>query len=57
MKPAIQVEGLSKEYRLGSARGAGYRTLREAIASGLRFPRARGPAAQPTESCWAFRDV
>jgi lipopolysaccharide transport system ATP-binding protein len=32
MKPAIRVDNLSKLYRLG-ARGAGYRTLREAIAN------------------------
>lgn len=57
MKPAIQVEGLSKVYRLGSHRGAGYRTLREAIVSGLRFPRHRAAAPTDVDSFWALKDV
>jgi lipopolysaccharide transport system ATP-binding protein len=55
MKPAIQIEGLSKEYRLGAAHGVGYRTLRETISSGLRF--GRGRAAEPDETFWALKDV
>lgn len=55
MKPAIQVDGLSKRYRLGAAGGAGYRTLREAIVSGLRV--RRRSAAPPAGEFWALRDV
>lgn len=55
MKPAIQVEGLSKEYRLGNHRGAAYRTLREAIVSGLRTPRRS--AVPDDASFWALNDV
>jgi lipopolysaccharide transport system ATP-binding protein len=63
MKPAIRVEGLSKQYRIGARRTGSYRTLREAIlqAGANSWQRvkalARGtPAAEPP-SVWALRDV
>ena len=31
MKPAIRVDNLSKRYRLGTSKSAGYRTLRDTI--------------------------
>jgi lipopolysaccharide transport system ATP-binding protein len=57
MKPAIRVEGLSKQYRLGQ-RKTGYRTLRESIMSGLSGL-TRGKASEPRkdESFWALKDV
>jgi lipopolysaccharide transport system ATP-binding protein len=66
MKPAIQVERLSKQYRLGSGGPAGYRTLRESIMAGVRAPLSRlrrSRAARSRESTpaedefWALKDV
>jgi lipopolysaccharide transport system ATP-binding protein len=65
MRPAIHVEQLSKQYRLGAGPRGGYRTLREAIVEGVRGPwsrlrRGRAAAAAPAESrdtLWALRDV
>jgi lipopolysaccharide transport system ATP-binding protein len=65
MKPAIEVEHLSKRFRLGLRRGIGHRTLRESIMDGLRAPLDRlRPSASPTASgqndrgdFWALRDV
>ena len=66
MKPAIRVENLSKEYRLGAAQGAGYRTLRESLSGAARgaWGRVRrfSPAAdaRPTAEAdrfWALDDV
>src|SRR5262249_53060170 len=69
MKPAIRVEHLSKEYRIGARQDRGYRTLREALvdlaaspwerlkgALGRRTPRGGRPTAAP-ETHWALRDV
>jgi hypothetical protein len=53
-KPAIQVEGLSKQYLLGGGALGGH-TLREMLAestsnllSRIRVPRSRGPELGPT---------
>ncbi len=63
---AIQVEGLSKRYRIGACR-QGYSTLRETLSGlgGAVFRRLRaaprrshaGDAAQPDSTVWALRDV
>ncbi len=69
MKPAIQVERLSKEYRIGSEPKGSYRTLRETwtnavsgswgrlrrLARGARRPESEGRAA--SRSHWALKDV
>jgi lipopolysaccharide transport system ATP-binding protein len=56
---AVQVEGISKEYRLG-ARGPGYGRLTESLSAGVRgiFKTQRGErkAAEPTH-LWALKDV
>jgi lipopolysaccharide transport system ATP-binding protein len=64
MKPAIRIEGLSKEYRIGAHRGEDYQTLREsimeAVKGGLRCLTRRGrkPAGEADErSFWALKDV
>lgn len=68
MKPVIQIDRLSKEYRIGTHRQASYRTLRDTIREGLASPRAwlrskgRGAAAEPAEEpdrgrFWALKDV
>jgi lipopolysaccharide transport system ATP-binding protein len=64
MKPAIQVEQLSKSYRIG-ARQAEYRTLRESLMEGLAAPWRRlfgrgaavGSRSAATEEIWALKDV
>jgi ABC-type polysaccharide/polyol phosphate transport system ATPase subunit len=67
MKPAIRVADLSKQYRLGTAQAASYRTLRESL-SGVaarawqRFhAKARtspeAPAGRKPDTLWALRDV
>jgi lipopolysaccharide transport system ATP-binding protein len=54
---AIQVESLSKQYRLGE--GTGSSLLRDTLAGWIRAPfRRRIPAAPPSsEVLWALRDV
>ena len=60
MRPAIRVEGLSKQYRVGQPMGR-YRTMREALVSAALAPlhalrRAwREPPA--SEQVWALKDV
>src|SRR5687767_3151762 len=58
MKAAINVENLSKLYRLGAGPGDGYRTLRETIAGAVTavWRRSPRPAAR-SGSVWALRDV
>ena len=57
MRPIIQVEGISKRYRLGRRQEA-YDTLRDAVASAVRAPlaRVRGRGHVP-ETIWALTDV
>jgi lipopolysaccharide transport system ATP-binding protein len=68
MKPAIRVENLSKQYRLGSRQAGGYRTLRESLVDAAQVPWARlrqlagrNRASATTEaapdSFWALKDV
>src|SRR5438132_13317639 len=68
MKPIIQIDKLSKEYRIGRQRKASYGTLRETIRDGLARPyawlraKARGRANDPVEApdrgrFWALKDV
>lgn len=66
MKPAITVDGISKQFRLGTVRPNGYRTLRESITDGVRsgWARARGRARRPAAAAgppdgefWALKDV
>ncbi|GAB4464087.1 MAG: hypothetical protein Kow00120_30250 [Anaerolineae bacterium] len=62
---AIRVEGLGKQYRIGS-RPAGYRTLRDTLADSFAAPFRRAGrllrgqadgAAGLTETIWALKDV
>ncbi|HEX7010184.1 MAG TPA: ABC transporter ATP-binding protein [Phycisphaeraceae bacterium] len=59
-QPAIQVENLSKQYRLGQA-GSLDRTLRDALAAGLTRWRGqaapRAPRVPQAQAFWALRDV
>ncbi len=69
MKPAIDVQNLSKLYRLGSGQNTGYRTMREAITDFLAVPlhsfqrrsRRIESAAKASgcgsESIWALDDI
>lgn len=59
MKPVIQVEGISKQFRLGTRREQ-YRTLRESIAGGVRgaWGKVRGGSrANDDGDFWALKDV
>ena len=58
MKPIIEVEGLSKQYRIGANR-ATYVTLRETLAGAIASPfRRLGGTAGPSEqTIWALKDV
>ena len=65
MHPAIRVESLSKQYRVGASRG-GYRTLRESLTDAaspralwrrLRRRRAEPDAAGAGNTVWALKDV
>ena len=67
MQPAIRVENVSKQFRLGTRQAGGYRTLRETIIDTARAPLARlrrrgGPPAErrpaeDTDALWALKDV
>lgn len=60
MKPAICVENLSKQYRLGTGPSAGYRTLRETLADAVRAPwrHLRSPSlSRPGNVHWALKDI
>ena len=50
MQPAITVDGLSKQYRIG-AREEAQRTLREAIVETVAMPWRR---LRPGRSCWNY---
>ena len=55
---AIQIKGLSKQYRIGEAR-AGYKTIRETIIGALKSPfrRAKSNASNGEGKFWALKDV
>jgi lipopolysaccharide transport system ATP-binding protein len=60
MKPAIRVSGLSKEYRVGLRKAAGYRTLRETLTEAVAAPfrRLRGRSEpKPAGIFYALKDV
>ena len=65
MQPAVRVNGLSKQYRLGSQSSDGYPTLRDVIASAASAPlrairRLAGQEAEapkPARHFWALKDV
>jgi lipopolysaccharide transport system ATP-binding protein len=62
MTTAIQIDGLSKRYRIDRAGRGGaysYRTLRDSLASLACLPlrRWRGPPGGSAEDFWALRDV
>jgi lipopolysaccharide transport system ATP-binding protein len=65
MKSAIQVEGISKLFRLGAQRGEKYQTLRESIMAGIRAPLDRLRyltttdinASRSNNLFWALKDV
>jgi len=58
MKPIIQVENISKQYRIG-AREAAYSTFRESLTEAMKTPFKRfsrnGRAEE--ETIWALKDV
>jgi lipopolysaccharide transport system ATP-binding protein len=57
MKPAIHVDRIAKQFRLGS-RSTGYDTLRETIAGGIQSLFARRAPAGPGDTAfWALSDV
>jgi lipopolysaccharide transport system ATP-binding protein len=55
MNDAIRVEDLGKRYRIGGM-PSGYRTLRDALASGLRRLSRREPPL-PKDTIWALRHI
>ena len=57
-EPVIQVEGLSKSYRIRHQAAPGHTTLREALMTAVRAPfrRAMSPPAT-VEQFWALSDV
>jgi lipopolysaccharide transport system ATP-binding protein len=59
MRPAIRVENLSKQYRIGARRRGGYRTLRESIMDAVTAPwrRLRGQSEETAGEHWALQDV
>jgi lipopolysaccharide transport system ATP-binding protein len=69
MKPAIRVENLSKQYRLGVLHTRGYRTLRESLVDAARAPwwrlraltcrdKSRVAGADGAADCfWALKDI
>jgi homopolymeric O-antigen transport system ATP-binding protein len=58
MNPIIRVEGLSKQYRLGT-RESSYDTLRESLVEAVRTPfrRLRGNNGTNREMIWALRNL
>jgi lipopolysaccharide transport system ATP-binding protein len=60
VRPIIEVEGLSKQYRVGAARAAySYETLRDVLAGAFSAPvrRLAGRGAAPEQTFWALRGV
>jgi lipopolysaccharide transport system ATP-binding protein len=62
-RPAIVIEGLGKEYRLGQ-RGKHFPSFREAVANALRSPfkprgadKAKTEVEEQDETFWALKDV
>ncbi|HYV35956.1 MAG TPA: ABC transporter ATP-binding protein [Gemmataceae bacterium] len=64
MQPAVRVENLSKQYRIGARQADGYRTLRETLVAAARAPwnrlrsLGRGDSDHASQdSFWALKDV
>ncbi|HEV2765498.1 MAG TPA: ABC transporter ATP-binding protein [Pyrinomonadaceae bacterium] len=59
MEPIIQVEGLSKLYRIGAQDAPAYSTLREALVGAVGAPlrRLRGNGGAREETVWALKGV
>ncbi|HEY8504719.1 MAG TPA: ABC transporter ATP-binding protein, partial [Gemmataceae bacterium] len=64
MRPAIRVENLSKQYRLGETLGSPYQTLRDALAEAAKAPLRRlfrrdrpGVGGGARGHFWALKDV
>ena len=61
MKPAIRVQNLSKQYRIGSRRSESYQTLRESLVNAMKAPTAalryRGSNDEQADKFWALKDV
>jgi lipopolysaccharide transport system ATP-binding protein len=64
MRPAIRVDRVSKQFRLGPRQFGGYRTLRESLVDAVRVPlsrfrrRAGQPGQRPSANdLWALKDV
>ena len=57
-KPIIQVENLSKQYRIG-AREEAYSTFRESLTGAIKAPfqRLRRNGSTPDDTVWALKDV
>ncbi len=55
MPPAVAVEGISKQYRIGQMQPA-YGTLRDSLVHGVKRLRS-GHLHEPAETIWALRDV
>ena len=59
MQPIVRVEGLSKQYRLGSRESA-YDTLRESLVEAVRAPLKRlrdGNGSRGQETIWALQNL
>src|SRR5688572_854774 len=59
MKPIVRIEGLSKQYQLGSRESA-YDTLRESVVEAMRAPFKRLPGRNGTrnrETIWALKNL
>lgn len=59
MKHAIRVQGLSKQFRLGTRGGDSYRTLRESLMNAIQAPFRRriSDAADAKTNFWALKNV
>ena len=56
MRPIIEVNSVSKKYRLGGASGGRFQTLRDALAA--KFSKgAKGAAGARPNEFWALSDV
>jgi lipopolysaccharide transport system ATP-binding protein len=56
MKPIIHIEGLGKQYRVGTQRKA-YRTVRESLSDFFRSPWRRLQSGSGEELLWVLKDI
>jgi lipopolysaccharide transport system ATP-binding protein len=62
MKPAVRVENLSKQYRIGTRKQSAARNLTEAVVAGAtaawrRLMRPHRTNGEPDSALWALKDV